>query len=128
MNNLKNFHAEQKFQQAVVTYITHNLVKKNQMQHLRKIFNLFDKDHDGRISKLELKQAFSDLLGTVLADIELEAIFRSIDHDNNGYIEYEEFLRATIDKDLLLSEPNLQMAFDLAETEFNVKKLLDPKM
>lgn len=119
LNNLKNFHAEQKFQQAVVTYITHNLVKKNQMQHLRKIFNLFDKDHDGRISKLELKQAFSDLLGTVLADIELEAIFRSIDHDNNGYIEYEEFLRATIDKDLLLSEPNLQMAFDLFDIDKN---------
>jgi calcium-dependent protein kinase len=119
LNNLKNFHAEQKFQQAVVTYITHNLVKKNQMQHLRKVFNMFDKDHDGRISKMELKQAFSDLLGTVLADIELEAIFRSIDHDNNGYIEYEEFLRATIDKDLLLSEPNLQMAFNLFDIDKN---------
>lgn len=119
LNNLKNFNAEQKFQQAVVTYITHNLVKKEEISNLRKIFNLFDKDNDGRISKLELKKAFSEVQGTVLADIELDNIFVSIDHDNNGYIEYEEFLRATINSDLLLSESNLRLAFGLFDLDQN---------
>jgi calcium-dependent protein kinase len=119
LNNLKNFNAEQKFQQAVVTYIAHNLVKKAEMSNLRKIFSLFDKDNDGRISKIELKQAFSEVQGTILADIELDNIFKSIDHDNNGYIEYEEFLRATIDRDLLLSENNLKLAFNLFDLDQN---------
>jgi calcium-dependent protein kinase len=119
LNNLRNFNAEQKFQQAVVTYITHNLVKKVEISNLRRIFRMLDKDNDGRISKNELKDAFRDLLGTVLADIELESIFKAIDHDNNGFIEYEEFLRATIDKNLLLSESNLRMSFNLFDIDRN---------
>jgi calcium-dependent protein kinase len=119
LNNLKNFNAEQKFQQAVITYITHNLVKKIEIQNLRKIFKVLDKDDDGRISKQELKNAFREILGEILADIELENIFKTIDHDHNGYIEYEEFLRATIDKNLLLSESNMRLAFNLFDIDKN---------
>jgi len=117
LNNLKNFNAEQKFQQAVITYITHNLVKKAEVQNLRRIYKMMDKDQDGRISKKELKNAFREIHGTVLADIEVDNIFKSIDHDNNGYIEYEEFLRATIDRNLLLSESNLRHAYDLFDLD-----------
>lgn len=113
LNNLKNFNAEQKFQQAVVTFITHNLVKKDEVNDLRRIFKYLDKNSQGRISKENLQSAFSDVFGTVLADIELASIMKSIDHDNNGFIEYEEFLRATIDRSLLLSESNLNSAFEL---------------
>jgi calcium-dependent protein kinase len=117
LNNLKSFNAEQKFQQAVVTYITHNLVKKAEVLNLRRIYKMMDKDQDGRISKAELKNAFREIHGTVLADIEVDNIFRSIDHDNNGYIEYEEFLRATVDRNLLLSEWNLRHAYDLFDLD-----------
>lgn len=113
LNNLKNFNAEQKFQQAVVTFITHNLVKKDEVNDLKKIFKYLDKSNQGRISKDNLQSAFRDVFGTVLADIELANIMKSIDHDNNGFIEYEEFLRATVDRSLLLSEANLRSAFDL---------------
>jgi calcium-dependent protein kinase len=113
LNSLKTFNAEQKFQQAVVTFITHNLIKKEEVKHLKKIFQFLDKDNDGRISKLELNNAFKDVFGTVLADLELNNIMKTIDHDNNGFIEYEEFLRATVDRNLLLSETNLLSAFDI---------------
>jgi len=119
LNNLRNFHAQQKFQQAVVTYITHNLVKKAEVHNLRNIYKMLDKDNDGRLSKSELKDAFREILGTVLADIDIDNIFRSIDHDNNGYIEYEEFLRATLDRNLLLSESNLRHAFDIFDIDKN---------
>jgi hypothetical protein len=36
-----------------------------------------------------------------------------IDNDGNGYIEYEEFIRASINKDLLITEKNLKTAFDM---------------
>ena len=80
---------------------------------------MLDKDQDGRISKLELKDAFREILGTVLAEIEIDNIFKSIDHDNNGYIEYEEFLRATVDRNLLLSESNLRHAYDIFDLDKN---------
>ena len=42
---------------------------------------------------------------------DVEKIFRNIDADNNGYIEYEEFVRAAIDKEKLLTGEILQFAF-----------------
>ena len=35
-----------------------------------------------------------------------------VDQDNNGFIEYEEFLRVSLNKKKLISEDHLKMAFD----------------
>ena len=42
---------------------------------------------------------------------DVEMIFKNIDADNNGYIQYEEFVRAAIDKDSFLQENVLRFAF-----------------
>ena len=113
MTNLRNFKVEYKFQQAVITFITHNLIAKEEIQNLRKVFRLLDNNNDGRISKLELQKGFKDIIGEVLGELEITNIMKNIDCDGNGYIEYEEFLRATLDKNKLLTEDNLKMAFEL---------------
>ena len=43
---------------------------------------------------------------------EVEIIFNNIDIDHNGYIEYEEFIRAAVDQDYFLSNNYLQFAFN----------------
>ena len=43
---------------------------------------------------------------------EVEIIFNNIDTDHNGYIEYEEFIRAAVDYDYFLSNNYLQFAFN----------------
>jgi calcium-dependent protein kinase len=43
---------------------------------------------------------------------EVEEIISNIDSDKNKMIEYEEFLRATVNLDDLLTEENLLMAFN----------------
>jgi calcium-dependent protein kinase len=118
LKNLKEFNSRTKFQQAVITYITHNLIERDEISKLRTIFKLMDVDNDGRISQIELKNGLKSVLGTVSADIEVQQIMKAIDMDCNGYIEYEEFLRATLDSKILLSENNLRMAFNT----FDVKK------
>jgi calcium-dependent protein kinase len=40
-------------------------------------------------------------------------IMKNVDYDKNGLIEFEEFLKATIDKKQLTSESNLLMAFSI---------------
>ena len=42
---------------------------------------------------------------------EVDEIFRNVDNDNNGYIEYEEYIRASINKQSLLTEDILKFAF-----------------
>ena len=43
---------------------------------------------------------------------EVEIIFNNIDTDHNGYIEYEELIRAAVDQDYFLSNNYLQFAFN----------------
>ena len=47
----------------------------------------------------------------------LDDLMKTIDTDNNGYIEFEEFLRASIDKEKLLTEKNLKIAFDIFDKD-----------
>ena len=39
------------------------------------------------------------------------------DTDGNGYIEYEEFLAASVDKKALLSEENLMATFNMYDED-----------
>ena len=50
---------------------------------------------------------------------QLERIIQSMDFDNNGYIEYEEFIRATISKENLFTDVNLKTAFDMFDLDKN---------
>lgn len=116
LSNLKNFRTEQKFQQAVITFITHNFAKREEMKKLRDIFRYLDRDGDGRISVGELRDSLYDECGEVESK-EAEGIMAKIDLDQNGFIEYEEFLSATIEKSIFLSEINLKQAFDLFDID-----------
>ena len=50
----------------------------------------------------------------VVNDAELNKIIEEV--DMNGFIEYEEFLRVTINKSQIISENNLKIAFDKFDT------------
>lgn len=119
LENLLSFSAERKFQQAVITYITHNLIKSEEVNNLRRIFECIDRDFDGRINKSDVKHAFLEVFGRKLEDYQIELMMKNIDHDNSGFIEYEEFLRATISRDLIFNEENLKMGFNLFDIDCN---------
>ena len=48
---------------------------------------------------------------------EIENIMNSIDFDQNGTVDYEEFIRMCIPKEQLFTEANLENAFLLFDTE-----------
>lgn len=119
LENLLNFNANRKFQQAVITFIVHNLIKSEEINDLRHIFKTIDSDSDGRISKKDISSAYEIVLDKKLSNFEIENLMKAVDHDNNGYIEYEEFLRGTVDKKLILNEKNLKKAFDFFDLDSN---------
>ncbi len=49
------------------------------------------------------------------AEEEVERIFRLVDRDNSGEIDYTEFLLATFDQKQLLEKESLQMAFKILD-------------
>jgi len=112
LDNIKNFNAKEKLQHATLAYIVHFIGATDEVKKLKKMFKDMDVSGDGRLSYDELRVGFSQIMGQNLTDVELEKIVMDIDQDRNGFIEYEEFLRVALDKNTLLSQKNLKLAFD----------------
>jgi calcium-dependent protein kinase len=118
INNIKNFTSHKKFQQATIAFLVHQASTSEMMKELRKIFKDFDKNGDGKLSYDEIKEGFKIYFkNEQIADTELNRLIANIDMDRNNYIEYEEFLRVTVNLDLLMTDKNLRLAFDFFDQD-----------
>lgn len=113
INVLKNLKKSKtgKFNQAIAAFITHNYLSKEVALKHKEIFKAIDLDGDGRLTKQELIEGYNKI-GSSYKPEEIEDILTNLDRDNNGYIEEEEFIAASVDINVLLSETNMKMAFD----------------
>jgi Ca2+-binding EF-hand superfamily protein len=76
-------------------------------------FQAIDEDQSGLISADELKLAFKkhQALSHLDSDKLIDQIMKTIDYDNNGSINYTEFLSGTLDPKVLFNEENLRSLF-----------------
>ena len=121
LNNLINFRSDNILGNAVFAYLIHNNIQLNQVHEAIKLFNKIDKNGDGQICREELYKGLENFLklsGKELKE-KVDIIFNNIDTDHNGYIEYEEFLRAAVDKEYFLSDNFLRFAFDYFDRDKN---------
>lgn len=80
------------------------------MHEQRQLFQRVDSNSDGIIQKDELAHAFRLILDAV-SDREVDTMIRAIDLNGNGIIEFSEWLVATTDRELLLQDERLNLAF-----------------
>jgi Ca2+-binding EF-hand superfamily protein len=82
-------------------------------------FQAIDKDHSGLISAEELKAAYRNipLLHHPNSDKMIDQIMKSIDYDNNGSINYTEFLSGTLDRQILFNQDNLRSLFQFLDSD-----------
>lgn len=57
-----------------------------------------DKNGDGRLSKEEVKEGYMAHYGKLISDEEVDRMFSSVDSDKSGYIDYSEFIVASINE------------------------------
>ena len=112
LGNLRNFHFKSKFHQAVITFLTHNVEKNEEVNKLRQIYKILDNDFDGKISISDLKKGLEDNFKNI-DFLEAQNIIKNISSNDECFIEYEDFLNATLDKNFLFKEKKLKQAFDL---------------
>ena len=124
VNNLKRYSATHKLQQATLAYIVHNLTRKEDTDHLRAVFIHFDDNGDGRLTRDELVKGLNMVLPLDESEKEVNRVMKIIDVDGNGFIEFEEFLRAGLDKEKILTEDNLKTAFMLFD--INTRNKVSP--
>ena len=119
IKNISEFRIEQKLQQATLAFLVHNLSSQEELFELKEIFCAFDKNCDGRLTKEELHEGLNKIYHVNNIKSSLECLMKTIDTDNNGFIEFEEFVRVCINKEKLLTEKNLKIAFDLFDRDKN---------
>ncbi|KAE8713377.1 putative calcium-binding protein CML18 [Hibiscus syriacus] len=61
------------------------------LEEMRKVFNKFDQNGDGKISREELKSVLS-ALGSKPSSEEVDRIMWEMDKDGNGYVDLDEFI------------------------------------
>ena len=115
IDNLMKYRSDNILRCAVIALLVNNSIQLNQAHDAVKLFNQIDKNGDGKISKDELFNGLQPYKKEISDDElkkQVDIIFNNIDSDHNGYLEYEEFVRAAIDKDHFLSVNFLQFAFN----------------
>ena len=111
--NLENYKSDNLIKCAVIAYLVHQNTHLDQCKMASKLFRSIDLEHDGKLSKNELINAYIKYLGLnqQQAVNKADYIFRNIDNDSNGMIESEEFIRACINP-IIFNSPNyLSSAF-----------------
>jgi len=108
-------------------YIVTQLVSKKEKAELQQTFTALDKNADGKLSREELVEGYTIIYAgnQVKAIKEVEIIMTNVDVDHNGYIDYSEFLVASMNKKQLLSKGNLQRAFSLFDRVKNYEVKLN---
>ena len=109
---MKNFSTKSKFHQAILVFLAYNYAEKRITERLKHIFFYINKSLDGRIKPKELLSIYQENNMKITKD-EVLKIIKSVDFNNSGAIEYEEFIRIALPKEDLLTEINLKEAFDL---------------
>ena len=105
------------FQKAVLTYIASQDLTKEEEKNFQEAFLALDLNDDGRISNYELASSYRQMCFTEKeADIEATNTIRKIDINQNGDIDYNEFIMANLRKGNGLSEEKLKKAFKFFDT------------
>ena len=84
---------------------------ENEIENLKKAFEAFDNCKDGQITFDELRKGLLQLKTHKLNENDIIQLFKSIDVDQNGKIDYTEFLAATIQRVNYLKNERLYEAF-----------------
>ena len=111
LKNVKNYKRDSVIQETALAYLVHNYPQIPDVINACKLFNQIDVDDDGKINKDELFKGLKSRLNNKNLKKDVDLIFKNLDMNGNGYIEYEEFVRAAVNKNIFLKEEILEFAF-----------------
>ena len=126
LKRLMNYEINTKFEQMVLAFIVHNIPPSKESKDILKIYRVFNTNDDCKLTQCELKEGLLKYFDkSEVNDEKINDIFLLLDGANHGYIEFEEFLRACIDKKKILCDENLVYAFNFFDKDNSGKITVD---
>ena len=83
-----------------------------EMDELRQTFEALDIDHNGLLDRKELVAAYEKIMSTEDSKIIVKSILDNIDSNQNGEIDYNEFILASLNRKQLYTDNTLLKAFN----------------
>ena len=131
LKNLLEFKCDRKLQEFTWTFFVNNFCNNSdeeKNQNLQ-VFQSLDLDGDGTLSKEELITAYRKILGkNKEVEEQVENILNSLDINNNGNLDYSEFLIGTINQENFLTKKRLRSGFNMFDKVFLEFYLLSLKV
>lgn len=93
------------------------LTSEEEKAELLKTFQALDLNGDGQLSREELVKGFTEVLKVENPELEVDTIMAQIDKNNNGTLDYSEFVMATINKESLFHKKKLETLFKLFDKD-----------
>jgi len=121
LQRLRNFQDASKLKKTILSYLASRVTEEEIKKNIE-MFNQIDKNHDGYITLKELQKGLDD---TDLNQQEVSTIVMSVDTDNNGAINFNEFIAATLDSSIYKDYEKLEKAFKFFDKDND--GVIDPK-
>jgi calcium-dependent protein kinase len=103
-----------KFHEVVTSYMCSNYISKDEEKKLRAVFRYIDYDRKNYLTKEKIEKRLKEN-GQLVTEDKIKYILNAFDFDENGMIEYQEYINGLCDKTLLFSENNLKKLFELID-------------
>ena len=113
IKNLLTYNINNKLEELFLAYIIHNIPRNKEAKSAIKLFKLVNENKDGKLQKNELKKTLLNFVTeSFLIQNDFDDKFEMMDGNNKGYINYEEFLRACLDRNKILNNNILHYTFN----------------
>ena len=110
-HRLSQFNSSCKLKSAVNSFIASQLMSHNDIKALKDSFRAIDKNGDGKLSREELYDCYCQTMDDNSAMTEVENMMKMVDTDGSGYVDYTEFITATVAAKKEMSKSQLKKAF-----------------
>ena len=100
-----------------MAFIASHLTSKDEKKDLERIFKSMDKDGNGSLDREEILEGYEAHFGVPITEEMVDAMFRAVDLDGNNFIDYTEFVMATMNEKDLITNEKLKAAFRLFDKD-----------
>lgn len=114
VDKFEDFKESTNLKKAILSYLA-TKVNDEEIKDEIDLFNSFDTNNDGYITKKELKKGLQKMQKR--SDEEVDAIMDSIDTDKNGAINFNEFISATLNTNISKDYERIVKAFEFFDLD-----------
>jgi calcium-dependent protein kinase len=128
--NLFEFQKTNSFQSGIISFIANVQSNVSDLDELAAMFKRLDVSKDGRLQKEELRAGLNELAAYFDYDekFDFDDLFKTMDSDGSGEVDFTEFITAAIDKRALLTKENIDAAFRTFDADGNGRITKDELM